>query len=88
MTKAVTLITQIEGLSKKLDQARSMIREVFIGQDRVVDLALTTLLCGRHGVWVAAERPSLFLISRRYLCWLLKGHWPEMKIHGSTASKG
>ena len=88
MTKAVTLITQIEDLSKKLDQARSMIREVFIGQDRVVDLALTTLLCGRHGVWVAAGRPSLFLISRRYLRRLLKGHWPEMKIHGSTASKG
>ena len=52
MTKAVTLITQIEGLSKKLDQARSMIREVFIGQDRVVDLVLITLLCGGHGVLV------------------------------------
>jgi hypothetical protein len=88
MTKAVTLITQIEDLSKKLDQARSMIWEVFIGQDRVVDLVLTTLLCGRHGVWVAAGRPSFFIISRCCLRQLLKGHWPEMKIHGSTASKG
>ena len=52
MTKAVTLITQIEDLSKKLDQARSTIREVFIGQDRVVDLVLTTLLCGGHGILV------------------------------------
>ena len=31
MTKADTLIIQIEDLSKKVDQARSMIWEVFIG---------------------------------------------------------
>lgn len=52
MTKADLLITQIEDLSKKLDQSRNMIREVFIGQDRVVDLVLITLLCGGHGVLV------------------------------------
>ena len=49
MTQADTLFTQIEELSTKLDQARSMIRQIFIGQDRVVDLVLTTLLCGGHG---------------------------------------
>ena len=52
MTQADTLVTQIENLSTKLDQARSMIRQVFIGQDRVVDLVLITLLCGGHGVLV------------------------------------
>ena len=52
MTKADLLITQIEDLSKKLGQSRNMIREVFIGQDRVVDLVLITLLCGGHGVLV------------------------------------
>ena len=52
MTKADTLITQIEELSTQLDQARSMIRQIFIGQDRVVDLVLTTLLCGGHGILV------------------------------------
>ena len=52
MTQADTLVTQIEELSTKLDQARSMIRQIFIGQDRVVDLVLTTLLCGGHGVLV------------------------------------
>ena len=52
MTQADTLVTQIEELSTKLDQARSMIRQIFIGQDRVVDLVLTTLLCGGHGILV------------------------------------
>ena len=52
MTQADTLVTQIKELSTKLDQARSMIRQIFIGQDRVVDLVLTTLLCGGHGILV------------------------------------
>ena len=52
MTQADTLVTEIEELSTKLDQARSMIRQIFIGQDRVVDLVLTTLLCGGHGILV------------------------------------
>ena len=50
MTKADTLAPQIEDLGHRLAKAREMIRGVFIGQERVVDLVLITLLCGGHGV--------------------------------------
>ncbi|MDA9012386.1 AAA family ATPase, partial [Planktomarina temperata] len=52
MTKADTLAPQIEDLGHRLAEAREMIRGVFIGQERVVDLVLITLLCGGHGVLV------------------------------------
>ena len=52
MTKADTLAPQIEDLGHRLAKAREMIRGVFIGQERVVDLVLITLLCGGHGVLV------------------------------------
>ena len=52
MTQAETLVPQIQDLGHRLTKAREMIRGVFIGQERVVDLVLITLLCGGHGVLV------------------------------------
>ena len=52
MTRAEMLAPQIEDLGQRLGAAREMIRRVFIGQERVVDLVLITLLCGGHGVLV------------------------------------
>ena len=52
MTRAEMLAPQIEDLGQRLGAAREMIRGVFIGQERVVDLVLITLLCGGHGVLV------------------------------------
>ena len=46
MTRAEMLAPQIEDLGQRLGAAREMIRGVFIGQERVVDLVLITLLCG------------------------------------------
>ena len=39
MAEPDSLVTQIKKLGEKLDEARAMISQVFIGQDRVVDLA-------------------------------------------------
>jgi MoxR-like ATPase len=52
MTHPTDLVDQIENLGKKLGQARKSIAQRFIGQDRVVDLTLSTLLCGGHAVLV------------------------------------
>ncbi len=52
MTQAETLVPHIQDLGHRLTEAREMIRGVFIGQERVVDLVLITLLCGGHGVLV------------------------------------
>ena len=56
MTRAEMLAPQIEDLGQRLGAAREMIRGVFIGQERVVDLVLITLLCGGHGVLVGLPR--------------------------------
>ncbi|MEO0357558.1 MAG: MoxR family ATPase [Pseudomonadota bacterium] len=52
MTKPEDLIAEIESLGATLDQARSSVGSRFIGQTRVVELVLSTLLCGGHGVLV------------------------------------
>ena len=52
MAELDSLVTQIKKLGEKLDEARAMISQVFIGQDRVVDLALITILSGGHGILV------------------------------------
>ena len=49
---AEDLIGQIETLGEKLAQARSSINRRFIGQDRVVELVLSSMLCGGHAVLV------------------------------------
>jgi len=57
MTQADTqatedMLEQIEALGEKLAQARKSITARFIRQDRVVELTLTALLCGGHGLLV------------------------------------
>ncbi|MEQ9260615.1 MAG: MoxR family ATPase [Roseovarius sp.] len=46
------LLKGIEALEEKLAQARASITRRFIGQERVVDLALSALLCGGHGLLI------------------------------------
>jgi MoxR-like ATPase len=46
------LVAQIEALEERLAQARASIARRFIGQERVVDLTLTALLCGGHALLV------------------------------------
>jgi MoxR-like ATPase len=52
MTEAEDLVTEIEVLGGKLAEARASITRRFIGQERVVDLTLTALLCGGHGLLI------------------------------------
>ncbi|WP_210528933.1 AAA family ATPase [Rubellimicrobium arenae] len=47
-----SLVTQIENLEARLAEARGSIARRFIGQERVVDLTLTALLCGGHALLV------------------------------------
>jgi MoxR-like ATPase len=46
------LLRDIEALGDQLGRARQAIDRRFIGQDRVVELALTAMLCGGHGLLV------------------------------------
>jgi len=52
MTDAEDLVTEIEVLGGKLAEAKASITKRFIGQERVVDLTLTALLCGGHGLLI------------------------------------
>ena len=52
MAEADDLIAQIEALSEKLGKAKQSITGRFVGQEQVVDLALTALLCGGHGLLI------------------------------------
>ncbi|WP_284163704.1 MoxR family ATPase [Frigidibacter sp. SD6-1] len=52
MAEDSALVADIEALGERLGQARAMIARRFIGQERVVDLSLTALLCGGHGLLV------------------------------------
>ncbi len=52
MAEGAELIAEIEGLGEKLTRARASINRRFIGQDRVVDLVLSALLCGGHGLLI------------------------------------
>ncbi|MEM9707319.1 MAG: MoxR family ATPase [Pseudomonadota bacterium] len=47
-----TLVAAIEGLGEKLGQAKSSISSRFIGQERVVELVLSAILCGGHGLLI------------------------------------
>ena len=46
------LLPGIEALEDKLAQARTSITRRFIGQEQVVDLSLSALLCGGHGLLI------------------------------------
>jgi len=52
MTDDTDLLKGIEALEDKLAQARASITRRFIGQEKVVDLALSALLCGGHGLLI------------------------------------
>lgn len=52
MSEPDDLLASIEALEHKLQLARESITRRFIGQERVVDLTLATLLCGGHGLLV------------------------------------
>ncbi|MBM9594843.1 AAA family ATPase [Roseitranquillus sediminis] len=52
MAEADELLSQIDALGDKLAQARGSITRRFIGQERVVDLVLSSLLCGGHGLLI------------------------------------
>ncbi|MCX8507740.1 MAG: MoxR family ATPase [Rhodobacteraceae bacterium] len=52
MAEALDLVAEIEALGARLAEARAMVARRVIGQGRVVDLALTALLCGGHGLLV------------------------------------
>jgi len=49
---AAQLVTDIEALGEKLAAAKASINQRFIGQDKVVDLVLASLLCGGHALLV------------------------------------
>jgi MoxR-like ATPase len=46
------LLGQIDQLEEKLAHARTSIERRFIGQERVVELVLSALLCGGHGLLI------------------------------------
>ena len=46
------LVTEIEALGTRIGEAKAAINTRFIGQDGVVDLVLSSLLCGGHGLLV------------------------------------
>ena len=50
--EAALLVAQIEALGDRLGSARASIARRFIGQDQVVDLVLTAMLCGGHALLV------------------------------------
>jgi MoxR-like ATPase len=52
MPSDAELVTQIETLGGKLAEARVSIAKRFIGQDNVVNLTLTSLLCGGHALLI------------------------------------
>ncbi len=52
MTQDVDLVAEIEALEAKLAEAKDAITRRFIGQEQVVNLTLSALLCGGHGLLI------------------------------------
>ena len=52
MPDSAELVTRIEVLGEKLAAAKASITKRFIGQEQVVDLTLSALLCGGHGLLI------------------------------------
>ncbi|MEM9549741.1 MAG: MoxR family ATPase [Pseudomonadota bacterium] len=52
MTDDAQLVSDIEALEAKLAEAKASITRRFIGQERVVELTLTALLCGGHALLI------------------------------------
>ncbi len=52
MSDTPDLVAEIESLGAKLAEAKTSITQRFIGQEQVVDLVLSSILCGGHGLLV------------------------------------
>jgi len=52
MAESQDLVAEIEAMGEKLADATSSITKRFIGQERVVDLVLSAILCGGHGLLI------------------------------------
>ncbi len=52
MSNPDDLVAEIEALGEKLAEAKGSITKRFIGQEKVVDLVLSALLCGGHGLLI------------------------------------
>jgi MoxR-like ATPase len=52
MTDTQNLVAEIEALGEQLGKAKTSITRRFIGQERVVDLVLSAILCGGHGLLI------------------------------------
>lgn len=52
MVETPDLVAEIEKLGVKLGLAKASVAKRFIGQENVVDLVLSTLLCGGHGLLI------------------------------------
>lgn len=52
MSETPDLVAEIETLGTKLAEAKASITKRFIGQETVVDLVLSSILCGGHGLLV------------------------------------
>ncbi len=52
MAEAEDLVSEIEALGEKLAAAKQSISQRFIGQPRVVDLVLSSILCGGHALLI------------------------------------
>ncbi len=52
MSETPDLVADIEALGAKLAEAKTSITKRFIGQEQVVDLVLSSILCGGHGLLV------------------------------------
>ncbi|KPP83578.1 MAG: MoxR-like ATPase [Rhodobacteraceae bacterium HLUCCO07] len=52
MSHSETLVPEIEALEERLARAKASITRRFIGQGSVVDLTLSALLCGGHGLLI------------------------------------
>ncbi|WP_417677622.1 AAA family ATPase [Pseudodonghicola sp.] len=52
MSDTADLVAEIEALEDKLARAKASITRRFIGQERVVELTLTALLCGGHALLI------------------------------------
>ena len=52
MDDSLDLVAEIEKLVDKLEAAKGSITKRFIGQERVVDLVLSSILCGGHGLLI------------------------------------
>lgn len=52
MAESHDLVAEIEALGEKLADAKASITKRFIGQERVVDLVLSAILCGGHGLLI------------------------------------